>query len=178
MKLSEKITRLRKARGLSQEELAEKLGVSRQAVSRWESGTALPDAGNLRQISRLFEVSADYLLDEERESPEPSAIPMAAPQGSRTNWRMIAGGCMAMLGFWGNVAIYMVSRFVEVMIPFKVWSTDHSTWQYRWDSNVTGHSWWFFIEEYDLQWVAAVLALLLAAGVVLLLTERRKRRRG
>ena len=54
MKLSEKIIRLRKGRGLSQEELAERLGVSRQAASRWESGTALPDAGNLRQISRLF----------------------------------------------------------------------------------------------------------------------------
>lgn len=49
MKLSEKIIRLRKGRGLSQEELAERLGVSRQAVSRWESGTALPDAGNLRK---------------------------------------------------------------------------------------------------------------------------------
>ena len=58
MKLSEKIIRLRKGRGLSQEELAERLGVSRQAVSRWESGTALPDAGNLRQISGGFEVSA------------------------------------------------------------------------------------------------------------------------
>ena len=45
MKLSEKIIRLRKGRGLSQEELAERLEVSRQAVSRWESGTALPDAG-------------------------------------------------------------------------------------------------------------------------------------
>ena len=50
MKLSEKIIRLRKGRGLSQEELAERLGVSRQAVSRWESGTALPDAGNLRLV--------------------------------------------------------------------------------------------------------------------------------
>ena len=49
MKLSEKIIRLRKGRGLSQEELAERLGVSRQAVSRWESGTALPDAGKPRR---------------------------------------------------------------------------------------------------------------------------------
>ena len=84
MKLSEKIIRLRKGRGLSQEELAERLGVSRQAVSRWESGTALPDAGNLRQISRLFEVSADYLLDEERESPEGPAA-AAAQKPHRTN---------------------------------------------------------------------------------------------
>lgn len=128
MKLSEKIIRLRKGRGLSQEELAERLGVSRQAVSRWESGTALPDAGNLRQISRLFEVSADYLLDEEQESPK---VPAAAPaKPHRTNGKEIAGGCMAMLGFWGNVIIYIASRFVEVMIPRKVWSTDRSTWQY------------------------------------------------
>lgn len=47
MRLSEKIVQLRKEQGLSQEELAERLGLSRQAVSRWESGTALPDAGNL-----------------------------------------------------------------------------------------------------------------------------------
>lgn len=128
MKLSEKIIKLRKGRGLSQEELAERLGVSRQAVSRWESGTALPDAGNLRQISRLFEVSADYLLDEEQESPK---VPAAAPaKPHRTNGKEIAGGCMAMLGFWGNVIIYIASRFVEVMIPRKVWSTDRSTWQY------------------------------------------------
>ena len=128
MKLSEKIIRLRKGRGLSQEELAERLGVSRQAVSRWESGTALPDAGNLRQISRLFEVSADYLLDEEQESPK---VPAAAPaKPHRTNGKEIAGGCMAMLGFWGNVIIYIASRFVEVMIPRKGWSTDRSTWQY------------------------------------------------
>ena len=128
MKLSEKIIRLRKGRGLSQEELAERLGVSRQAVSRWESGTALPDAGTLRQISRLFEVSADYLLDEEQESPK---VPAAAPaKPHRTNGKEIAGGCMAMLGFWGNVIIYIASRFVEVMIPRKVWSTDRSTWQY------------------------------------------------
>ena len=51
MKLSEKITAQRKAHGLSQEELADRLGVSRQAVSRWEQGSALPDANNLVQLS-------------------------------------------------------------------------------------------------------------------------------
>ena len=64
MMLSEKILKLRKEKGLSQEELAEKLNVSRQAVSRWESGTALPDALNIVQISKLFGVSTDYLLNE------------------------------------------------------------------------------------------------------------------
>ncbi len=65
MKLSEKITMLRKQNGMSQEELAEKLGVSRQAISRWEMGSAMPDAGNLLQISKLFGVTADYLLNDD-----------------------------------------------------------------------------------------------------------------
>ena len=169
MKLSEKIIRLRKGRGLSQEELAERLGVSRQAVFRW----ALPDAGNLRQLSRLFGVTADYLLDEERESQEGPAAAIAQ-KPHRTNGKVIAGGCMAMMGFWGNVIIYIASRFVEVMIPRKVWSTDRSTWQYWWNSNVTGHSWKYFVQKYDLEWLVAALTVLLIVGVVLLVRERRR----
>lgn len=176
MKLSEKIIRLRKGRGLSQEELAERLEVSRQAVSRWESGTALPDAGNLRQISRLFEVSADYLLDEERESPEGPATAIAQ-KPHRTNGKVFAGGCMAMMGFWGNVIIYIASRFVKVMIPREVWSADRSMWQYWWNSNVTEHSWRFFVQKYDLEWMVAALTVLLIAGVVLLVRERKKKLR-
>ena len=59
MKLSDKIVGLRKSNGMSQEELADKLGVSRQAISRWEMGTAMPDATNILQLSRLFQVTTD-----------------------------------------------------------------------------------------------------------------------
>ena len=68
MKLSEKIVKLRKSNGWSQEEFAEKLDVSRQAVSRWEVGTAQPDAMNILQLSKLFGVTADYLLNDDYES--------------------------------------------------------------------------------------------------------------
>ena len=68
MKISEKIVHLRKLNGLSQEDLAEKLQVSRQAISRWEMGTAKPDANNILQISKLFRVTTDYLLNDEYES--------------------------------------------------------------------------------------------------------------
>lgn len=64
MSFADKILKLRKQAGLSQEELATRLDVSRQAVSRWEMGSALPDVGNLLQLSRLFGVSADYLIDD------------------------------------------------------------------------------------------------------------------
>lgn len=68
MKLSDKIIKLRKQSGMSQEELAEKLNVSRQAISRWEVGSAQPDASNVLQLSKLFGVTADYLLNDDYES--------------------------------------------------------------------------------------------------------------
>lgn len=68
MSLSEKIIYLRKAHGWSQEDFAEKMNVSRQAVSRWENGTALPDALNILQLSKLFNVTTDYLLNDDYES--------------------------------------------------------------------------------------------------------------
>ncbi len=67
MKLADKLIELRKEKGWSQEEFAEKLDVSRQAVSRWENETALPDAQNILRISKLFNVTTDYLLNEDNE---------------------------------------------------------------------------------------------------------------
>jgi len=70
MKPAEKIIALRKAKGMSQDELAEQLKVSRQAVSRWETGAAMPDAMNILQLSRLFGVTADYLLNDDYRSDD------------------------------------------------------------------------------------------------------------
>lgn len=65
MKTAEKIVQLRKKNNLSQEDLADSIGVSRQAISRWESGGAYPDATNIIQLSRLFGVTTDYILKDE-----------------------------------------------------------------------------------------------------------------
>jgi len=65
MTLAEKIFTLRKRHGLSQDELAGELGVTRQAVYKWESGIASPEIDKLKTLSRLFEVSFDYLLNDE-----------------------------------------------------------------------------------------------------------------
>ena len=62
MSLGEKIKGLRKSRGMSQEELAEQINVSRQAISKWELDASLPDIDNIVQLSRLFAISTDYLL--------------------------------------------------------------------------------------------------------------------
>ena len=66
MTFGEKLHRLRRERGLSQEALAAELGVSRQAVSRWELGEVVPDTANVLAVSRIFGVSTDYLLGLER----------------------------------------------------------------------------------------------------------------
>ncbi|MCQ2413332.1 MAG: helix-turn-helix domain-containing protein [Clostridia bacterium] len=68
MILADKIIEERKKLGLSQEELAEKLSVSRQAVSKWESAQSIPDLQKIVMMSELFSVSTDYLLKDEMES--------------------------------------------------------------------------------------------------------------
>ena len=70
MILADKIIRLRKRNGWSQEELAEKLQVSRQAVSKWEGAQTVPDLGKILMLSRLFGVTTDYLLKDEIEDEE------------------------------------------------------------------------------------------------------------
>ena len=62
MEIKEKLVALRKEKGLTQLAVAEKLNVSRQAISRWESGIALPSTDNLKSLSALYGVQIDYLL--------------------------------------------------------------------------------------------------------------------
>ncbi len=73
MTLADKIIKLRKQAGWSQEELAERLGVSRQAVSKWESAQATPDLDKILSLSTLFGVTTDYLLKDGAEEGEISA---------------------------------------------------------------------------------------------------------
>ena len=65
MATSDRIRTCRQKAGLSQAQLSERLSVSRQAISKWESGAGLPDVVNLQNMARLFDVSVDYLLDDE-----------------------------------------------------------------------------------------------------------------
>ena len=80
MTFSEKIINLRKAHGWSQEDFAEKLNVSRQAISRWENDGAFPDALNILQISKLFGVTADYLLNDDYTSDKDIPVVKNATQ--------------------------------------------------------------------------------------------------
>lgn len=82
MELYEKLYELRRASGMSQEELAEKLGVSRQAVSKWESGATQPELPKLIELSKIYQVSVDALLSLEH-AKEPQDSSPAAEGASR-----------------------------------------------------------------------------------------------
>ena len=162
MKLSEKILSLRKARNMSQEELADRLGVSRQAVSRWEVGSALPDASNILQISRLFGVSADYLLNDEYKGDSP--IPLKERTVSSiagTFTRKIISLCVAGFGFICNFIIYILSRFIEVSIPHIAYVEDGMyTWNYYED-----YSYRYFVEEHRLGLIVFIFWTMFIIGL-------------
>ena len=74
MTFGEKIQKLRKEAGLSQEDLSYQLGVSRQAISKWERDNGYPEPEKIVRMSKIFNVTLDYLLnDEGTQTPEPAA---------------------------------------------------------------------------------------------------------
>lgn len=97
-----KISFCRKKAGLSQEALATRLNISRQAVSRWETGEAVPDTEKIVQLSRLFQVSTDYLLLDEIKEPltgqNPTGIQTGPAKEKRKHLRIYFGKCLLVIG--------------------------------------------------------------------------------
>lgn len=69
MTLGEKLKEIRKRFGLSQEQLAEIMNVSRQAITKWENDGGIPDVSNLQELSKVFGITVDYLLNDENQLP-------------------------------------------------------------------------------------------------------------
>lgn len=80
MELGKKIYQLRKLSGMTQEQLAEKLNISRQTLSKWENGTSMPDVESVVRLSALFDTSLEELLLEEGN--------MRRRQKRRSHWRI------------------------------------------------------------------------------------------
>ena len=91
MSFSEKLMDLRRKSGLSQEQLADRLGVTRQSVSKWESGTAMPELVKLISLSDIFGVSVDYLVKDYLEEPESAGggDDLSAQQAVRLEKRVV-----------------------------------------------------------------------------------------
>ena len=94
MKLAEKLVLQRKQKGLSQVQLAETIHVTRQAVSRWEVGDAVPSMDTLKRISELYALPMEYFLNDDTEEPEkPDISPVENMDQmnpvKRWNWKLV-----------------------------------------------------------------------------------------
>lgn len=156
MNMGEKIFKLRKARGWSQEELAEQLGVTRQAVSRWESGSAKPDADKISALCNTFGISADYLLCTGGTVNVPMTVPVQSMQsGDRSMLqRMIVGIVLITL----SVIMFIWLTVVSIQDPWEV-LIDGDLYD-----GIIG-----YILGHDLQWLAVGVLLLFLVGMTMLL---------
>lgn len=185
-----KLIEQRKKYGLSQEQLAEKMGVSRQAVSRWETENTLPDAYNLKKISELFHVSIDYLLaedncpQEEKSSIENEKDTLKVPAYRRaTFWSvfLIAFGLLGILGFYilstQIPAIVMRPEPVTadmVQIETNIMTQNAETLY----SPQKVYSFFPFLDSYHLKGIAAGFVCMAIIGGALLLYCMRKKKSG
>lgn len=108
--LSEKIYTLRRKNGLSQEQLAEIIGVSRQAISKWEGGLSVPESENLVAISEYFDVTLDYLLKEDADCAQKTEQETANGQSPKNHKGMLLGIMTCVAGvvgliLWGLISI-------------------------------------------------------------------------
>lgn len=126
MTFAEKFFNLRKTAGLSQQQAAKRLGVSRQAISRWENGTALPDSLNIAGICTIFSVSADYLVNDDLENcvsvapPIEEKIPNIKKSASRGIWFHIPALLLELAGITCFVCSAVTAFFVLFFIGLSI----------------------------------------------------------
>ena len=117
MNFPEKLQKLRKGRGWSQEELANRITVSRQAVSTWELGTAVPDTDNIVQLSELFGVTTDYLikdnLDCDEDIPAVARTAASVRKAEQSRQLLIAGIVTLVLGVIIIGVLLTLSQVIE-----------------------------------------------------------------
>lgn len=118
MNMGEKLQALRRSRGLSQEQLAETLGVSRQAISKWENGESTPDLDKLRAICTYFGVTTDYLIWERTEdAPGQNAGQSAPDAGNKAEHaarRESVRTAVREHGYWAGYVIAIIGGALMV----------------------------------------------------------------
>ena len=144
MEFGEKLQMLRKARGWSQEELAQQINVSRQALSKWESGASIADTANVIALSRLFGVSTDYLLLCESEAASAPAAGSAPTKESKWPVPRIAWLVILLVAVVGLIAMHILAsvRYASGLLLSVM----------------------FLANRFQLWWLLILLWVMLAAG--------------
>ena len=123
MNLPEKLTQLRREKSLTQASLAETLNVSRQAISRWEVGTAVPSTDNLKVLSNLYGVPVDYLLNDNTDDLRMDAANQT-PFQDDTDKKAVKKSH----GMWFYLLITAIAIFIVVaVILIGSWHENEST---------------------------------------------------
>ncbi len=124
MKFANKLQQLRKERGMSQENLAEQIEVSRQAISKWESEQSLPEIDKLIKLSNLFEVSVDELIKDEihvntekKPTSKEDKLGMLIPAGIMLGLALgflTQNFVMVFVGWLGGIGLYFVLKALGI----------------------------------------------------------------
>ena len=154
MTFGEKLQALRKARGWSQEELATQINVSRQALSKWESGASVPDTENVVALSRLFGVSTDYLLLENGETTAQAATTAAPSAESKWPIMRIVWLFTMILAILGKIALRI---WASTLPPTVVYNGSDRVGELTGMQNL--------IETYDVGWLLFLTWFLLLLGL-------------
>ena len=169
MTLGEKLQMLRKKRGWSQEKLAAEIHVSRQALSKWELGTAVPDTENVLQLARLFDVSIDYLLKDELETDEQQPAPASPkPVRKKSIAAVVTGSTLAILSAAGLLLMGILSSLHPAHIDYA--SVVSGSGEVLERVVKTGLPAW--LEINNLEWLFILCLLTLTAGIVLALSPQ------
>ncbi len=167
----EKIRTLRMHQGLSQEQLAEVCGVSRQAISKWERGDSLPDTERLMQLCRYFHVSADFLLfdtppEQASDSPQVEAPAKGAPSRPfvLTHAYVWIAAVVTALGSLGLLVMWVLSTMIPSSLPVESpeWDGSIGVWM------VNSFEFMDFITCYRLQALCWICLALILIGVGML----------
>ncbi len=177
MTLGERIRRYRGREGLSQEALAERVGVSRQAVSKWETDAAMPELDKLAALARALGVTADQLLNGDVSTEEePAAQPPAEDRPDHAagwlsrllrRWGWLSGVYLMLCGLWiALIGALAYGRFKRILFPMDFLEDDPYLLS-------LGPSYTFPMTVAKIVIVMGIAAA--AAGVVLAIYLRRKR---
>lgn len=166
MTFGEKLQKLRKEKGLSQEQLATQISVSRQALSKWELGTAIPDTENALRISKLFGVSIDYLLNDEYESDNDIPAVQNTNETLSTKYkstiRVIVGSITSGLGVVGLLVIGILSSIYPAYNTFPMEAVEGGT-----SGTVVKTGLPAFLELHNIGWLFALCIALVLLGVII-----------
>ena len=168
MTFGEKLQALRRKEGWTQEGLASRIGVSRQALGKWEQGAAAPDTVNVVELARLFHVTTDYLLMDELDTPEvPRAPAEAAEKPDSVLWP-IFGGVTSLLGAVGILVLKIFSSIHPAYIA------PASSSEGEFIPGIWGLP--AYLEVHNLVWLHHLCLVLVVLGILLAFFPKLRRR--